>query len=116
MKKPNLISIICPVFNEEKTIPIFYERIVKVFDLLKNKYDFELLFTNNRSTDQSLELIKSYHKKDQRIKVLTLSRNFGYQSSVLSGLKYAQGDAIFIIDVDCEDPPELLPKFLKMRL
>ena len=112
MKKPNLISIICPVFNEEKTIPIFYERIVKVFDLLKNKYDFELLFTNNRSTDQSLELIKRYHKKDPRIKVLTLSRNFGYQSSVLSGLKYVQGDAIFIIDVDCEDPPELLPKFL----
>jgi|TARA_B100001971_G_C18258436_1_gene584372 dolichol-phosphate mannosyltransferase len=110
---PKLISVICPVFNEEKTIPIFFERITKVFELLKNKYDFELLFTNNCSTDQSLELIKSYHNKDPRIKVITLSRNFGYQSSVLSGLSHVQGDAIFIIDVDCEDPPELLPKFIK---
>ena len=110
---PKLISVICPVFNEEKTIPIFFERITKVFELLKNKYDFELLFTNNRSTDQSLELIKRFHKKDPRIKVITLSRNFGYQSSILSGLNHVQGDAIFIIDVDCEDPPELLPKFIK---
>ena len=61
---PKLISVICPVFNEEKTIPIFFERITKVFELLKNKYDFELLFTNNCSTDQSLELIKSFHNKE----------------------------------------------------
>ena len=58
-------------------------------------------------------MIKNYNKNESRIKVLTLSRNFGYQSSVLSGLKYVKGDAIFIIDVDCEDPPELLVKFVK---
>jgi len=110
MKK---ISIICPIFNEQESIPIFIERIFKVIDSFKNKYEFELFFTNNRSTDNSLELIKNYNKKEPRIKVLTLSRNFGYQSSVLSGLKYVQGDAIFIIDVDCEDPPELLVKFVE---
>tara|TARA_B100000519_G_C14259930_1_gene447148 strand:+ start:5438 stop:6382 length:945 start_codon:yes stop_codon:yes gene_type:complete len=112
-EKKKIISIICPVFNEEESIPIFFDRIIKVFDSLKSKYNFELLFTNNRSTDNSLEIIKNYQKADSRIKVLTLSKNFGYQSSVLSGLKYSQGDAIFIIDVDCEDPPELLPDFIK---
>ena len=71
-----------------------------------------MLFTNNRSTDKSLEIISQYRKNDSRIKIITLSRNFGYQCSVLSGLNNVKGDAIFIIDVDCEDPPELLPKFI----
>ena len=107
-----MISIICPIYNEEESIPIFLKRINKVIQSLKNKYEFELLFTNNRSTDQSLQIINKYRKNDSRIKVITLSRNFGYQSSLLCGLNNVKGDAIFIIDVDCEDPPELLPKFI----
>ena len=117
MKNINIIkkkiSIICPIFNEEDSIPIFIDRIFKVIDSFNDKYEFELFFTNNRSTDKSLELIKNYQQNESRIKFLTLSRNFGYQSSVLSGLKHVNGDAIFIIDVDCEDPPELLIKFVK---
>ncbi len=110
---PKLISIICPIFNEESSIPIFYERLKATIEPLKETYNFELVFTNNRSTDRSLEIIKNICKNDTLVNVLTLSRNFGYQASMLAGLNNVKGDAIIIIDVDCEDPPELLPKFIK---
>ncbi len=112
MDNKKLITIICPVHNEEESIPIFYERIRAVFDQLQDRYRFQLLFTNNRSTDTTLEVIQGIHSHDPRVQVLTLSRNFGYQGSVLSGMTHAQGDAVMVIDVDCEDPPEMLPQFL----
>jgi dolichol-phosphate mannosyltransferase len=111
-KNKKLISLICPVFNEEETIPIFYKRILAVVKPLQVRYDFELIFTNNCSTDRSLEIIQGYCRQDSMVKVLTLSRNFGYQRSVLAGLTHAGGEGIVIIDVDCEDPPEMIPRFL----
>ncbi len=111
-KNQKLVSIICPVFNEEESIPIFYKRLLTAIEPLREKYDFELIFTNNCSTDRSLEIIQSYCQKDSIVKVLTLSRNFGYQKSVLAGLTHAKGDGIVVIDVDCEDPPEMIPKFI----
>jgi polyisoprenyl-phosphate glycosyltransferase len=111
-KKP-LVTVICPVFNEQETIPIFYERFKAVADALADRYDFQLLFTNNRSKDRTLELIRELHAQDPRVEVLTLSRNFGYQGSVVSGMTYASGDLVCVIDVDCEDPPEMLPQFLR---
>ena len=113
MNNPKLISIICPVHNEEESIPIFYKRLLNIIEPLRKKYDFELIFTNNCSEDNSLKIIKNYCQENSMIKVITLSRNFGYEAAVLSGLTYAKGDAIGIIDVDCEDPPEMIPIFLK---
>ena len=107
-----VISIICPIHNEEETIPIFYDRFFKMIEPLSSKYDFELIFTNNRSEDDSLKIIEEYCKINTQVKVITLSRNFGYEASVMCGLTYATGDAIGIIDVDCEDPPEMIPKFI----
>ena len=111
-KIKQLVSIICPVYNEEKTIPIFTERIEKVVAKIKGRYDFELLFTNNCSEDNTLKVLKDYSAKNKWANVLTLSKNFGYQASLLAGLHHCKGDMIFIIDVDCEDPPELLLDFL----
>jgi len=108
-----LISIICPVHNEEETIPIFYNRFFKMIEPLSSKYDFELIFTNNRSEDNSLKIIEEYCRINPQVKVITLSRNFGYEASVISGLTHASGDAIGIIDVDCEDPPEMILKFIQ---
>lgn len=108
-----LISIICPVYNEVGTIPLFYARLMAAIADLRDSYDFELIFTNNASEDSSLEAIKELRSKDSSVQVITLSRNFGYQSSVLAGLHQAKGDAIVIIDVDCEDPPEMIPRFIK---
>lgn len=107
------ISIICPVFNEQTNILMFYERIKKVQEQVCDRYDFELLFTNNRSTDQTIKIIRSLHERDKTVMLLTFSRNFGYQASVMAGITYAKGDASVVIDVDCEDPPELILAFIE---
>ena len=111
MKK--LISVICPVFNEEVAIPLFYAELQKAIAPLRDRYDFELLFTNNRSSDGSLAAIEKLHAADPTVQAITYSRNFGYQGSLLGGLAHAQGDAIVIIDVDCEDPPAMIPRFVE---
>lgn len=110
------VSIICPIYNEELAIPIFYERLARAIEPLQSTIDFELIFTNNCSMDGSLACVRLIRELDPRVQVLTLSRNFGYQASVLAGISYADGDAIIVIDVDCEDPPELIPVFIKKWL
>ncbi len=107
-----LISIICPVYNEQNNIRMFYERIQQVLSPLFNRYKFEFIFTNNRSTDNTFDLICELHNEDKRVQLLTFSRNFGYQASITAGLSYASGDASVVIDVDCEDPPELILSFI----
>jgi dolichol-phosphate mannosyltransferase len=108
-----LVSIICPVYNEEQCLPIFYDRASQVAAGLKDRYDFEMIFVNNRSEDRTLEILLGLRKKDPRVQILTMSRNFGYQASVQAGLTHASGDAMVVIDVDCEDPPELIPTFIE---
>ncbi len=107
-----LVSIVCPVFNEEVSLPIFYERVQKALAPLRGSYDFELIFTNNRSTDATLTVLGELRERDGEVQFLTFSRNFGYQASLLAGIQPAAGEAVIIIDVDCEDPPELIPAFL----
>ncbi len=106
------ITVVCPVFNEEKTVPLFYGRLKPVLDQLPDD-DFEILFVNNRSTDGTLAAIHALRERDPRVQVLTLSRNFGYQASITAGMFHASGDASVNIDVDCEDPPELIPQFIE---
>lgn len=106
-----LVSILSPVHNEEETIPLFFSRLVNVLSELD--YDFEIIFLNNRSGDSTLQVIQNLMERDSRVRVLTLSRNFGYQASVQAGMSHASGDCIITIDVDCEDPPEMIPAFLK---
>ncbi len=112
MKKRTLISIICPVHNEQESIPVFYSRLQHAIAPLRKIYDFDLTFINDSSTDNTLNVIEELRTKDSSIQALTLSRNFGYQAAVLAGMKYARGNGIFTIDVDCEDPPELIPQFV----
>jgi dolichol-phosphate mannosyltransferase len=112
MKKRPLISIICPVHNEEESVPVFYMRLQNAIGPLRKEFDFELIFINDFSTDRTLSVIERLREKDPSTQVLSLSRNFGYQASVLAGMKYARGNGIFTIDVDCEDPPELVPDFI----
>lgn len=111
-----LVSMVCQIFNEALAIPIFYERLKVVMVSLQSTIDYELIFTNNCSTDSSLSCVSSIRDLDERVQILTLSRNFGYQASVLAGISYADGDAVLVIDVDCEDPPELIPEFIQRWL
>jgi dolichol-phosphate mannosyltransferase len=91
---------------------MFYERIQKTLLPLFDRYKFEFIFTNKRSTDTTFDLISQLHDHDERVQLITFSRNFGYQASISAGLSYASGDASIVIDVDCEDPPELIPRFI----
>lgn len=106
------ISIICPVFNEEKAIPLFYKRLKAVLNNL-SEYEYELIFTNNSSTDGTLQEIIKLNETDPRVHWMTFSRNFGYQASILAGIIHATGQALVIIDVDCEDPPEMIQIFVE---
>ena len=107
-----LISIVSPVFNEIGALPIFQERLANAIEKCRKNYDFEIIFTNNASTDGSLEFIMEWRAHDEMVNILTLSRNFGYTPSVLAGIHYSNGDAVIVIESDCEDPPELIPKFI----
>ncbi len=112
LAKTKLISIICPVYNEQACVPIFYNHLQSALAKMKPGYEFELIFINNRSTDKTLEAVLELRKKDPCVQVITMSRNFGYQASAQAGMTSASGDAVIVIDVDCEDPPELILKFI----
>ncbi|MGA9405967.1 MAG: glycosyltransferase, partial [Bacteroidota bacterium] len=84
MKKRTLISIICPVHNEQESIPVFYSRLQHAIAPLRKIYDFDLTFINDSSTDNTLNVIEELRTKDSSIQALTLSRNFGYQAAVLA--------------------------------
>lgn len=109
MKK---ISILIPAYNEQETLELLYTRLKKLAD--NNKYyDFEFLFVNDGSRDETLEIIKKYTKTDNRIAYVNLSRNFGKEIAMIAGFDHVTGDATVIIDADLQDPPELIPKMIK---
>ena len=109
MKK---ISIIIPAYNEEESLPFLYERLEKVINSIEN-YEFEILFINDGSKDKTLELIKEYRKKDNRISYVDFSRNFGKEIGMIAGLDYATGDSVIFMDADLQDPPELITEMIK---
>ena len=104
MKK---ISLIIPCYNEELTIPIFYDKICKVMDRM-SYVEFEMLFVDDGSQDNSLNLMKTLRNSDSRVRYISFSRNFGKEAALYAGLKHARGDYVAVIDVDLQDPPELL--------
>lgn len=108
-----LISIIVPCYNEQETVERFYEEIIKVTNEI-NGYEFEFVYVNDGSKDQTVPLIKASREKDERVCLIDFSRNFGKEAAMLAGMEYARGEAVVIMDVDLQDPPELLPKMVKL--
>lgn len=109
MKK---ISIIVPCYNEEEAIPLFYNEVTKTLDNMKVKY--ELIFNNDGSTDKTLDILRDLAKKDKNVRYISFSRNFGKEAGILAGLEAATGDYVAMMDVDLQDPPELLPKMYRI--
>ena len=107
-----LISILIPAYNEHESLPLLYDRVVKLMDE-QDKYDFEVLFVNDGSKDDTLEIIKSLRSKDSRINYVNLSRNYGKETAMAAGFDYVKGDALIIMDADLQDPPELIPEMIK---
>ena len=109
MKK---ISIIIPAYNEEESLPYLYERLEKLMGEMQN-YEFEVLFVNDGSRDKTMQIIKEFRQKDERISYVDFSRNFGKEIAMIAGLDYAKGDCVIFMDADLQDPPELIPELVK---
>lgn len=111
-RKP-LISICVPVFNEEASIRPLYEALVATTRHVRDQYDFEFLFTDNHSTDQTFDVLADLAYRDPRVRAIRFSRNFGFQRSILTAYNNARGDAAIQIDCDLQDPPSLILDFLE---
>lgn len=105
MKK---ISIVVPCFNEEETVPIFYEEVSKIGEKLKDKASIEFVFVNDGSKDKTLDELRKLAKKDKRVRYISFSRNFGKEAAMIAGLEHTTGDYVTTMDVDLQDPPHLL--------
>jgi len=102
-------SVILPVYNEQENLDFLYERVTKVLVSLKKEY--EVIFINDGSHDKTKNILEDLHKKNNNIKIINFSRNFGHQTAVTAGLDFASGEEVAILDADLQDPPEILPKF-----
>jgi len=111
--KKRLVSIIIPVYNEEKSLSLLYERLVKAVGKLASGYDFEFLFINDASEDKSGEVLDRLGRVEPRLKYLEFSRNFGKEIALSAGLHHAQGEAVISLDADLQHPPELIPLFIR---
>ena len=112
MSKP-LYSIIVSVYNEEAVLPIFHQEVSAVIDSMADTADFELLFVNDGSHDNSRQVLQQLMEKDQRVRVIHFSRNFGHEAAMLAGLDHCKGEAAVCMDSDLQHPPTLLPQMFE---
>lgn len=109
-----LLSIVVPCYNEEETILSFYQEVMKIKEQMP-PLNFEFIFVNDGSSDNTLKQLKILENKDpKQVKYLSFSRNFGKEAALYAGLKYATGDLITVMDADLQDPPSLLPEMYRL--
>lgn len=111
MKDKPVFSVVVPMYNEEESLPVLYERIVKVMESTGEPWEFVLV--DDGSSDRTAELMRAYAKEDPRVRPVIFSRNFGQQSAVKAGLDYTRGQAVVIIDADLQDPPEVILRLIE---
>lgn len=108
-----MISIIVPCYNEEEMIPLFYDEIDRISRTM-SQISFEFIFVNDGSKDGTLTKFKELASKDTRVRYYSFSRNFGKEAALYAGLKHSKGDYVAVMDVDLQDPPELLPEMYRL--
>jgi len=106
-----LLSVVVPLYNEQAVITAFHERLAAVLDQLG--LAAEVIYVNDGSTDRSLPLLLDLRRRDPRVAILELSRNFGKELALTAGLDHARGNAVIVIDADLQDPPELIPELIE---
>lgn len=111
MSEKKMISVIVPVYNEEKNIPLFYRAVEPIMDTLL--YEWELLFINDGSQDKSIFELNKLEDADNHIRVIDFSRNFGKELAVTAGINHCRGNACIILDADLQHPVEKIPEFIK---
>ncbi|MEG0948088.1 MAG: glycosyltransferase family 2 protein, partial [Bacteroidales bacterium] len=105
------LNVVIPCYNEEEVLHESYKRFTQV--LSAATFDYSILFVNDGSRDNTLNILKELAAHDDRVQVLSFSRNFGHQNAVSAGLHHADGDAVVIIDADLQDPPEVIPQMVE---
>lgn len=103
----DLISLIVPCYNEEQSLPFFWEAVTDVMQKM-NEVDFEVIFVNDGSRDKTLEILRQLAEKDSRVRYISFSRNFGKEAAMYAGFEHARGDYAAVMDADLQDPPALL--------
>ena len=110
-KESELCSVVIPVFNEEENLQSLYQRLSKVLTALFENY--EIIFVDDGSSDDSLKVIKKLREADGRIKVISFSRNFGHQIAITAGIDYTSGGVVVVMDADLQDSPKVIPRLVK---
>jgi polyisoprenyl-phosphate glycosyltransferase len=105
-----MISVVVPIFNEEESLPELRRRLLAAIDRCGEVW--EIVFVNDGSRDRSAELLRQMHAEDRRLKIVSLSRNFGHQPAVTAGIHHARGECVILIDGDLQDPPEIIPELV----
>lgn len=105
-----MLSVVVSVYNEEKALEEFYRETTNILKSID--WDYELIFVNDGSADQSQSILESLALSDQRVKVVSFSRNFGHEAAMIAGLDYSRGDGIICMDADLQHPPECIPIIL----
>jgi len=106
-----LLSIIVPCYNEEESVPLFYAEAIKQEAFFHEKgVELEFVFVNDGSRDKTVEQVKLLHEKDERVHLVSFSRNFGKEAAIVAGFEKAKGDIVVLMDADLQDPPALLPE------
>lgn len=109
-----LLSVIVPCYNEEENIEYFYEELMKNESFFKQReLDVEVIYVNDGSKDKTVAEVKKMHEKDERVKLISFSRNFGKEAAIYAGFRKAKGDYVVMMDADLQDPPHLLPEMFK---
>ena len=109
-----LLSVIVPCYNEEENIEYFYEELMKNESFFKQReLDVEVIYVNDGSKDKTVAEVKKMHEKDERVKLISFSRNFGKEAAIYAGFRKAKGDYVVMMDADLQDPPYLLPEMFK---
>ena len=106
------LSLIIPCYNEQEAVPLFYEETTRV--LSKMDCDYDLVFVNDGSKDNTLSILRDLAAKDRHVVYISFSRNFGKESAMYAGFQHADGDYVAVMDADLQDPPALLPQMLQM--
>lgn len=105
-----VLSVVVSVYNEEQALPLFYKTTKPILEALS--WDYELLFVNDGSRDQSQLLLEQMAEQDKKVRVISFSRNFGHEAAMIAGVDYAAGDAIICMDADLQHPPQCIPEII----
>lgn len=111
-RKKKKITLLIPAFNEEEALPLFYDTVSRLIDGMSDRYDWELLFVNDGSSDSTMEVIRGLAASNARVRYVDLSRNYGKETAMLAGFDNATGDCVITIDADLQEPPSAIPEML----